>query len=188
MGFLDKFISKEAQDKIKSAVKTAAEIAEEKIKEAAEEKKASSYSPAAVAQANGEEYTPSSDAPRLINKHRESVIPFAGVIDSGVSKKNAADYIEDLVLRNFPGVTVKRDADFGDGSDKKFVPVSLLLEKDSRPVLAVIVCGKNQYRLYGVINTMNACEQQGIPAIRFFREFENKPEYVCGRIKAVAKI
>ena len=58
MGFLDKFISKEAQEKIKATVKSAAEVAEEKLKEAAEfaeEKKKessssqSAFSPAQVA-------------------------------------------------------------------------------------------------------------------------------------------
>ena len=207
MGFLDKFISKEAQDKIKSAVKSAADIAEEKIKEAAdiaeekikeaaeyaEEKKESNsgaYSPAQVAAANGEDYA-QSNAPRLIRKHNESVILFPGAVGSDVSKKDAVGYIEDLVTKNFPLVTVKKSVDITGGSadpDKKFVPVSLLLEKDSKPVLALIICSKNQYRLYGVINTMNACEEQGIPAIRFFKEFENKPEYVVGRIKTVAGI
>lgn len=201
MGFLDKFISKEAQDKIKATVKSAAEVAEEKLKEAAEyaeEKKRdtashSAYSPAQVAADNGESYSqPSySEAPRLIKKHTESFAHYSGAVGSDVSKKNAVEYIEDLILKNLPGVELKKNVNISAASaepGKKYVPVDMVLIKDSKPVLALIICGKNQYRLYGVINTMNACEEKGLPAIRFFKEFENKPEYVIGRIKAVAGI
>ena len=95
MGFLDKFISKEAQEKIKSTVQAAAEAAEEKIKEAAEiveEKKKesdspqSAYSPSQVAANNGETYSVS-NAPRLIKKHSEPVIPYTDAVGSDVSKK-----------------------------------------------------------------------------------------------------
>jgi hypothetical protein len=200
MGFLDKFISKEAQEKIKATVKSAAEVAEEKLKEAAEfaeEKKKessssqSAYSPAQVAANNDEEYSVTSNAPHLIKKHKELIIPYTAAVGSDVSKNDAAAYIADLIIKNLPGVEIKKNVNISAANaepGKKYVPVDLVLIKDSKPVLAVIVCGKNKYRLYGVINTMNACEEKGLPAIRFFKEFENKPEYVIGRIKAVAGI
>ncbi len=197
MGFLDKLISKEAQEKIKATVKSAAEVAEEKLKEAAElaeekKKEASSqsaYSPAQVAADNGEEYSSSSNAPRLVKKHKEPIIPFTGTVGSDVSKNNSVEYIEDLINKNLPGIEIKKNVNISAANaepGKKYVPVDLVLIKDSKPVLALIICSKNKYRLYGVINTMNACEEKGLPAIRFFKEFENKPEYVIGRIKAVA--
>lgn len=202
MGLFDKLLSKEAQDKIRSTVKSAAQLAEEKLKETAEtlqdkqssmrsDQSQSAYSPSQVAKDNGETYIVSPDSsPRLIKKHCEPIIPFEGAVKSSVSRKKTCEYIEDLISLNLPGVTVKRGANISSDKypGKKFVPVDLVLMKDSKPVLAVIVCNKNQYRLYGVINTMNACEEKGLPAIRFFKEFENKPSYVIGRIKTVARI
>ena len=65
------------------------------------------------------------------------------------------------------------------------MPVSLLLSKGGVRKLAVMLVPKNRYRVTKVVNTMNACEDQGIRAIRFFREFENTAPYVVGRIRAI---
>ena len=61
----------------------------------------------------------------------------------------------------------------------------MLLSRDGAPKLAIFLVSKDKYKPRALIESMNACENAGIPAIRFMQEFDNKPGYVVGRIRTV---
>ena len=62
------------------------------------------------------------------------------------------------------------------------LPVSFLLLQGDRPVLAVLLCSKNEYDYNRVTNPMRACTRQRIPCQRYYREFRNDAAYVCDRV------
>ena len=68
---------------------------------------------------------------------------------------------------------------------EKNVPITLLLSNGTSPAMAIFLVPRDKYKPRALIESMNACENAGIPAIRFINEFENEPGYVIGRIKTV---
>ncbi|MBP5254661.1 MAG: hypothetical protein J6Z23_04675, partial [Lachnospiraceae bacterium] len=135
-----------------------------------------------------EEEYPEPVVVQLKNKTKESFVPDPLAVPSDCPDHGSAAYFEDLLAKNFPGVTVEKEVPLealtADLPVKR-MPVSLLLSKGGVRKLAVMLVPKNRYRVTKVVNTMNACEDQGIRAIRFFREFENTAPYVVGRIRAI---
>ena len=65
----------------------------------------------------------------------------------------------------------------------KCYPISYLFMKDSKPVLAVLIMNKNQYRSMIAKGTYQVLDKQGIPYIRFFKGMKNEREYVLDRIR-----
>ena len=202
MGLLNRMISKvvnkaadaiaeKAGNEIKDAIlgdaKKRAEEAEESLKEA-EEAIASAQKEAEKA---AEEFmeTTAYQRPALLVKHQEDFSVDDSAKDSDVKDRSSAAYFEDVITKNIEGVTVKTDVD-----PAEFAPAvpekhekALIVYKAETPVLAILLVSKDKYRNLPVINSMNALEAAGIPAIRFMKEFSNIPGYVIGRIKAVMK-
>ena len=170
MGFLDRFLKAEDKEKIKATLQSAKEMAEEKAKQFAENQ----------AQAREASRKAEEPAPKKT---------YAPVIDSSISDTASPEYFEDLILKNLPGIEVRKNVapvDFAD--PKKYVNMDLLLLKDGSPVLAIIICPKNVYKRYAIVNTMADCKARGFKAIRFMKEFSNNGDYVIDRIKTEANI
>lgn len=124
---------------------------------------------------------------KLVKQHREAVTPVAGAAESDFPR-GSVEYFHDLVVKNLPGVECAAAVELerlGLQKPEKSVPVSLVLLRAGKPVLALFLVSKSKYKTHAVLNSMNACELAGIPAIRFFTEFSNEAGYVIGRIKAV---
>lgn len=90
-------------------------------------------------------------------------------------------YFEDLFATYFPQYRVMRDVSMVSPGEEG-LPVSFLLLQGDRPVLAVLLCSKNEYDYKRVTNPMRACTRQRIPCQRYYREFRNDAAYVCDRV------
>lgn len=126
--------------------------------------------------------------PVLIRKRTEQFPLAQNVEPSTITDRGSAAYFGDLINRNLHGVEVRYDVQLSELSSidpPVKVPLDVVIYRDGQPSVAIIIVSKNHYRRAGIIFTMNACENSGIPALRFFREFENEPEYVIGRINTV---
>ena len=112
----------------------------------------------------------------------EAVIPASIPRNRGTN-----EYFMSLIAANLPDVGVREwvsPTEFVPGVDPYHVNISLLLYRAGRPVLAILLVPKEQYKNRPIVTTMAACEAAGIPVMRFMEEFENRPEYVVGRIRA----
>lgn len=69
------------------------------------------------------------------------------------------------------------------GADEFCYPVDYLIVKDGKPLLAICLVDKNNYRYKCVSKTKEAVERMGIEYMRFFVEMPNDPSYVTRRIK-----
>ena len=184
MGFLDKLISKSVKDIAKQVEKNLAGA----LNGAAQPQPAvPAPQPAPAPQAAAPADT-SPSAPVLNVRHNEPFAPVAAQASS-VADRGSVAYFADVIGKNIPGVTLETDVPLTalGLSAEKGVPVSVAVYKAGTPALAILVTPKNGYRRYGVINTMNALEARGIPAIRFMKEFANEPGYVVGRVLAVMR-
>lgn len=194
MGLLDKLFSKEVKDKVDSltkkineAIDDIKENIEKKTEETAKEA-ANAVSSAENAVENAADEWPEPVIPQLKVKRNDAVVPFEAAVGSDIEDHGSKAYFADLIAKNLPEVTVAQDVPFetlGAEAPAKKADIDLMLSKDGKPAVAVFLVYKNQYRLVKYINTMNACEDAGIPAIRFMKEFSNEPAYVIGRIKAL---
>ena len=91
-------------------------------------------------------------------------------------KKTDAKLPKDDKSFNLPDITVEKDVpveSLGQEVPVKRANIDLMLSKDGKQVLAVFLVPKNQYRIAKYINSMNICEDAGVPAIRFMKEFMN---------------
>ncbi len=141
--------------------------------------------PAAVPE---EEERPAYAAPQLIRKRNEKVVPLAGALGSDVEDRGSAAYFADVLSRNFPGLEIAVNQPLSAVTDR--VPawaadIDILACRNGAPAVAILLVRKNGYKKAAVINAMNACEEAGVPALRFMKEFSNEPSYVAGRVKAV---
>ena len=91
-------------------------------------------------------------------------------------------YFMKIITSNFKSLTVKRNVKVS--TKEQSVPISYMLYKNKKPVLAIILCSSRIYDLPKIKNAMEACKKQGIPVQRYFTEFENDKEYVINRIKS----
>lgn len=202
MGLLDSLLKKtvsqtvnQASKKVESSVKNAvsdgiaAGLGLKPSSKPAASATAAAPSPAAAeaapaAAAEGEKtYKP---APTLTKVHKEKFVPVKGA-DLSDKPVGSPDYFIELAEKNFgmTGRVYVPLAEIGQTVDGRSMDVPIMLYKGAKPALAVFLVPKNDYRKYAVINSMNACEAAGIPAIRFFQEFSNDAAYVVGRMNAV---
>ena len=128
---------------------------------------------------------------KLVKEHKEPVQYDHNAIGSTLPHVDATTtlmYFTDLIQKNLPEFTVKQFASVESvlgSAPEKNVPITLLLSNGTSPALAIFLVPRDKYKPRALIESMNACENAGIPAIRFINEFENEPGYVIGRIKTV---
>lgn len=91
------------------------------------------------------------------------------------------EYFARLLSSCFKDCSVKRNICVTD--EKPAVPVTFMLYKKNKPVLAIILCSSRVYDHRKILNTMRACEKHHIKVQRYFAEFENDREYVIQRIR-----
>ena len=135
---------------------------------------------------------------KLKKEHNESFSTAISVLPSDIAptgeaafkKGKITEYFTDLLSKNLPDTDIRTDispASLGLYIEGKQQNVPIVIYRAAEPVLALFLVPSQGYRRAAVINTMNACEDAGIPAIRFMDTFSNKPEYVIARVKAVMK-
>jgi len=209
MGLLDKLFSKEAQQKLNDLVKDATKKINDTIDElksgieegkkgaSAEDIKESlnDQGPKTQEEKETQQAAPEGDTvsfkepqPVVLNHRREERFSLReDAVPSDIQDRGSTAYFRDLIEKNLPEVSLREEVPLAEITPEVPVKnrnVSLLLTSDSGKKLAVLLVSKNQYRRAAVVNTMNICEDRGIPAIRFMQEFENAPAYVVGRIAA----
>ena len=91
------------------------------------------------------------------------------------------EYFARILASCFKDCTVKRNICVTE--EKPSVPVTFMLYKKDKPVLAIILCSSRVYDHRKIRNTMRACEKHRIKVQRYFAEFENDREYVIQRIR-----
>ena len=193
MGLLDKLFSKEVKEKMEDLAKKINEAIDD-IKDNIDKKEdeaedvASSVTETVQEKAEEAEEFAEWVVPQLKVKRKEVFSRFEAAVGSEIEDCGSAAYFGDLIAKNLPDITVEKDVpveSLGQEVPVKRANIDLMLSKDGKQVLAVFLVPKNQYRIAKYINSMNACEDAGIPAIRFMKEFSNEPSYVIGRIKAL---
>lgn len=91
-----------------------------------------------------------------------------------------------VTAEKFPGYTIERTVHpnvFDASAHPKCYPITFLFRKDGAPVLAVMVMNSNQSRAMISVGTYRVLDAQKIPYIRFYREMENREDYVINRIR-----
>ena len=201
MGLLDKLLKKvtDAAEKgvsqaIKGAVKEGLGIKndgdlEKAAAQYAESVQHSAESYAAEVQNAAEEFTQYNRTPlKLVKEHKEPVQFAYDAVGSVFSDTSSIMYFTDLIQKNMPEYAVFQYPSIASvlgSAPEKNVNISMLLSRDGAPKLAIFLVSKDKYKPRALIESMNACENAGIPAIRFMQEFDNKPGYVIGRIRTV---
>lgn len=102
------------------------------------------------------------------------------VMEGSKSTYGGTDFMA-ILSENFPGYEVRQNVPMP--GSQNGVPVSYLLSFGGRPVLAIILCSSREYDRSWITATMTACQRQGIPVQRYYREFRNDPDYVVQRIR-----
>ena len=125
---------------------------------------------------------------KLVKEHKEPVQLAYDAVGSVFTDTGSIMYFTDLVQKNLPEYAVFQypsiESVLGSAPEKN-VNISMLLSRAGVPKLAIFLVSKDKYKPRALIESMNACENAGIPAIRFMQEFDNKPGYVIGRIRTV---
>ena len=190
MGLLDKLFSKEVKEKMEDLAKKINEAIDDikdNIDKKEDEAEEAVSSVTETVQEAVEEF-PEPVIPQLKVKRKEVFSLFEGAVGSEIEDRGSAAYFEDLIKKNLPEITVEKNVPvetLGQETPAKRADIDLMLMIDGKPVLAIFLVPKNLYRLTKYVNSMNICEDAGIPAIRFMQEFSNEPAYVTGRIKAL---
>lgn len=184
-----------ATGKIKESIDTALEkqgIDLDKVKDAfrkdREEERPAQAVPACGPEQPEQPERPEYEAPRLIRLRNEKVIPLAGALGSDEEDRGSSAYFADVLSRNLPGTEILTDQPLSAVTEQlppRHVPIDVLVRRNGIPAVAVVLVRKNGYKKEAVIRTMNACEEAGVPALRFMKEFSNEPGYVAGRVKAL---
>ncbi len=125
------------------------------------------------------------DAPRPAPQIKAEPQPAAPVRDcTGPGQLEA---ILARALDQIPGVTYRQEvpaAHIDPSAHPAAKPVTFLVYREDRPVLALMAVRDNTYRSMPVVGTQRLLEGQGIPFLRFFRELENADDYVLERIRS----
>lgn len=193
MGFLDKLIGKEVQKQLNKVVQNISDA----VVEAATAPKSANSTPQPAPAAAAPAAAPVAKK-GLKKVHNEPFSTAINVVPSSVAESGEAAfgkgkleaYFLDLVAKNLPELTAQTDVVpeslslYVEGK-KQNVPIVLF--RNGLPVIALFLVPSQGYKRAAVVNTMNACEDKGIPAIRFMDSFSNQPNYVIARIKAVMK-
>ena len=98
-----------------------------------------------------------------------------------------ADYFASIIEK-IPGAVCEKHVPLSELTDEapaKAADIDVLVSAGGVKKAAILLVPKNSYRVEAVVNTMNACEKNGITPIRFMNEFSNRPEYVTERVSAV---
>lgn len=101
-------------------------------------------------------------------------------------KTGTAAYFAQVIKEGIPGAEAAMNVSLSQITGEipeKASNVDVLVVVDDVPKAAIILVPKGSYKNLCYVNAMKACEKEGIPAIRFMKEFANKPEYVVERIK-----
>ena len=190
MGLLDKLLSKEVKEKLGDLTKKINEAIDD-IKENMDKKEEKAEEVVSSTENTVEEVAEEFPEPvyaQLKVKRKEVFAPFEAALGSDIEDHGSLAYFTDVIAKNLPDVTVSSIVPLetlGGEIPAKKADIDLLLSKDGKQALAILLVPKNKYRLTKYINTMNACEDAGVPAIRFMKEFSNEPAYMIGRIKAL---
>lgn len=126
---------------------------------------------------------------KLNVSHKEPFTPEAGAVGSSIANRGSAEYFEDVITKNVPGASIQKNvalSAISSENPKKQVKIDVLVNAGGKK-LAILLVGKSRTRTHDILNTLNACEAAGVPAIRFIKEFRNEPGYVSARVKAVMK-
>lgn len=91
------------------------------------------------------------------------------------------EFFSRLLTSCFKEYVIKRDVCVTE--EKPAVPVTFMMYKKNKPVLAIILCSSRVYAHKKIRNTIRACEKHRIKTQRYFAEFENDREYVIDRIR-----
>ena len=127
----------------------------------------------------------SSAQPRKSHKYRPEEPPVpegAPAADCYAFRGTVEEYFRQLISGCFPQLRIFPNEYLGGTNN---IPVSFLLYQDGQPKLAVILCDARDYRTAYVQNTVDACNAEGIPVQRYYRNFRNKATYVTERIRSV---
>lgn len=66
----------------------------------------------------------------------------------------------------------------------QYKPIDFLLMRDGIPKLAILLADRRHWNTKPIRNTIEACEQAGIPWQRYFKEYDNDVSYVSDRIRS----
>ena len=98
------------------------------------------------------------------------------------------DYFVELIHANMPQLGIYQWVpiqQIDPATDLYAASLNILLVRgDGWPVLAILLVEKEKHNTPTIRSMMASCARAGIPVMRFMREFENRPEYVIGRIRA----
>lgn len=64
----------------------------------------------------------------------------------------------------------------------QYEPIDFLLMRDGMPKLAILLVTRRRWNHKPIRNTIEACEEAGIPWQRYFEEYDNEGSYVTDRI------
>lgn len=210
MGFLDSLVKKGIKNTVSDVSRRASNAAGNAIGNAVEDAVTDGFNklfgtsgrPASepgksstAASSSQASYEESAASDRQLNvvklkvAHRESFALDDSAVASTVADRGSAAYFEDLITINLPGATVKTNVPLSEVSSENFnkqAKIDVLVSVNGAYKLAIFLPSKNQYKTHAYLNSMNACEAAGVPAIRFMKEFRNDPNYVMGRVKLFA--
>lgn len=188
-------VSDKVKEKVQDTVSSVAEKVEDRLeehgidvaalKERAEEAAASEKTESA-SEAAEQEYV--YQTVKLVKEHKEPFNKDLTAKGCGITDRGSAEYFAELINVNLPDVQLEKNvspAEYAAELPDRNVNADLLLFRDGKPALAIFLVGKNSYKRVAVINSMNAFENAGIPALRFMKEFSNEADYTIGRIRAV---
>ena len=110
------------------------------------------------------------------------------VLPDGLPKDHGRDdYFADLIRANFPELAMRTwvpITEFNPASDV-MASANIVLFRGPEAVLTILLVPKDKYKNWATTRLMEASQRSGIPVMRFMREFENRPEYVIGRLRSV---
>ncbi len=118
-------------------------------------------------------------------KKEEFIMP-----DEPMSPEELRERIKAVIESDYPECQIQCNvpASYFDASaHEKAKPITLLIGKDGKNILAIAVVRFNTYRSYPVTGTKDAVEALGITYIRFFCEYENKINYISNRLAQYLK-
>lgn len=103
----------------------------------------------------------------------------------GISEDALLERLQSVIEKDFPDCSVQANvpaSTFDPTIHPMAKPLSLLVTKEGKSVLAIAVVRANTYRSLPQVSTRKAVEALGIKYIRFFCEYDNLVEYISDRL------